>query len=63
MSESLDDGSDFDEVFRVLLPRGVRGAYRILGDVHETEGAAVETLARAPLSARISGSGWPCPAT
>jgi RNA polymerase sigma factor (sigma-70 family) len=41
--------SDFDEVFRVLLPRAKRVAYRILGDVTDAEDAAVEALARASL--------------
>ncbi len=37
MIETLDGGSDFDEAFRTLLPRAVRIAYRILGDVNEAE--------------------------
>lgn len=40
------DRDDFDEMFRALLPRAKRVAYRILGDVTDAEDAAVEALAR-----------------
>lgn len=55
MTETLDGGSDFDEAFRVLLPRAVRVAYRILGDVNDAEDVAVEALARAAVSWRRVG--------
>jgi RNA polymerase sigma factor (sigma-70 family) len=43
------DDDEFDEVFRALLPRAKRVAYRILGDITDAEDAAVEALARASL--------------
>jgi RNA polymerase sigma factor (sigma-70 family) len=55
MIETLDGGSDFEEAFRDLLPRAVKVAYRILGDVDEAEDAAVEALARAALRWRRVG--------
>lgn len=55
MTETLDGGSDFDEAFRTLLPRAVRVAYRILGDVNDAEDVAVEALARAAVSWRRVG--------
>lgn len=38
---------EFDRVFRELMPRAKRVAYRILEDVADAEDAAVEALARA----------------
>jgi RNA polymerase sigma factor (sigma-70 family) len=38
---------EFDHVFRELMPRAKRVAYRILDDVADAEDAAVEALARA----------------
>jgi len=38
---------EFDRVFRELMPRAKRVAYRILDDVADAEDAAVEALARA----------------
>jgi len=55
MAEGVGDDSDFDDAFRVLLPRAVRVAFRILGDVNEAEDAAVEALARAAVRWRRVG--------
>jgi RNA polymerase sigma factor (sigma-70 family) len=56
--EKADGGgaSDFDDTFRELLPRAVRVAYRILGNVEDAEDAAVEALARAAVRWRRVGS-------
>ncbi|HEX7276855.1 MAG TPA: sigma-70 family RNA polymerase sigma factor [Acidimicrobiales bacterium] len=56
MSETHDGGSDFDDAFRDFLPRAVRVAYRILGDVDDAEDAAVEALARAAVRWRRVGA-------
>jgi RNA polymerase sigma-70 factor (sigma-E family) len=41
---------EFEEAFRLLLPRAVSVAFRILGNVSEAEDAAAEALARGLVS-------------
>jgi RNA polymerase sigma factor (sigma-70 family) len=50
---------DFEVVFRALLPRAYRVAFRILGSRAEAEDAAAEALARAHASwSRVGGLAW-----
>jgi RNA polymerase sigma factor (sigma-70 family) len=46
----------FEEVFRLILPRAIRVAYRILGNETQAEDAAAEALARAHASWRKVGA-------
>jgi RNA polymerase sigma factor (sigma-70 family) len=43
------DTNDFELAYRKLLPRALRVAYQVLGDMTDAEDAAVEALARAAL--------------
>jgi len=50
-----DGGEEFEGVFRALLPRAHRVAFRILGDDRDAEDAAAEAFARAHASWRRVG--------